>query len=206
MATATGLTVIKKFNYRGDLTEEWSNKYWFTGTIPVDETTWLALFTAVTTTEKACYTPSSTIVRAYGYNDTASTADAVWVYNLEEEASPIPGTLVGQAGDAWMAGDQAGMVQWKTSRKTTRGKWVYLRKFFHDGLVDTGTRDEVAAVTFAAYQVHHLKMTDGTLPDGRTIRSTTQDETFQPGGGPSPWVTTRTLKRRSPKKKEEPTP
>ena len=206
MPTATGLVTIKKFSYRDDNDEEWSNKWWFTGVIPADETAWLNLFTAVVNLEKACFTSNCTVVRAYGYDNSDDHSPAVWVYDLESEAAPIPGTLVINTGvDTLMSGDQAGLIWWKTSRRNARGKWVYLRKYFHDGTINTADSDAISGNSAAAYGNLALKMSDGTLAGGRIVRSPGQDEVIQEASASS-WVTTRTLKRRGKRKPTGTTP
>lgn len=195
MPTATGLVMIKKFNYRDDPDEEWSNKYWFTGSIPPDETAWTGLFNEVAALEAACFTANCRIVRAYGYNNSDDHSPAVWVHNLEEEGAPIPGTMPVPAGETLMAGDQAGLVQFKTNRRNARGKWIYLRKYYHDGAVLTSDSDTISPTSYNAYGQLALKMINGTLSGGRIIRSPGQDEVIQEAAA-SAWVTTRTLKRR----------
>lgn len=199
MPTATGLVVIKRFNYRGNADEEWSNKYWFTGAVPADRTAWKGLFNEVVLTEKECYTAGTQVVRAYGYDNSDEHSPAVFVYDLTEEDAPIPGTLVVNTADTVMAGDQAGMVWWKTSRRNARGKWVYLRKYLHDGTVLTADSDTIGTNMINAYGQHALKLMNGTLTGGRVIRSPQQDEVIQEGSY-SAYVTTRTLKRRGKRK------
>lgn len=199
MPTATGLVTVKRFNYRGDPNEEWASKYWFTGVVPSDETAWLNLFTELVQWEKTCYTSGTSVVRAYGYANSDAHSPAVWVYDLVSEAAPIPGTLAVGASEAVMAGDQAGLVWWKTTRRNARGKWIYLRKFMHDGAVSVSDTDTVTANTFGAYGVLAVKLSDGSFAGGRIIRSPLQDETIQEPGF-SNYVTTRTLKRRGKRK------
>src|SRR6266576_2358533 len=38
--TAPSLTIVKRFNYRGDVDEEFSNTYHFSGTTPADAAAW----------------------------------------------------------------------------------------------------------------------------------------------------------------------
>ena len=199
MPTATGLVVIKKMGYRDDADEEWSNKYWFTGAVPADRTAWIGLFNEVVETEKACYVPATQVVRAYGYDNSDPHSPAVFVYDLEEEAAPIAGTLTSTASDHVFAGDQAGMLWWKTSRRNARGKWIYLRKYMHAGYSPNSASDEITTNTIASYGQHVLKLSNGTLTGGRIIRSPGQDEVIQEASH-SVYVTTRTLKRRGKRK------
>lgn len=193
MAEAVGITLIKRFNYRGDPTEEWSNKYWLTGTLPADDVAWKAMADGLIANEKLCYSSGSQVVRAYGYADNSPTADSVWQHDYLLAGTAVPGVLAAGTG-ILMAGDQAGTLWWKTTRKTTRGKWIYLRKYFHDGFISATDTDSLSANTLAAYNGFADFLKDDVL-FGRHIRSAAQVETIQLEGV-SPWVTTRTLKRR----------
>jgi hypothetical protein len=195
LPTATGLILIKKFNYRDDAEEEWSNRYWLTGVVPSSDAAWKTLADTLIGQEKNCYTPGTSVVRAYGYNNSDEHSPTVWVHDYEELGGAVAGTLLPPANGTLMAGDQAGMLSWRTARRNQRGKWVYLRKFMHDGYAFTPDSDTVEPTTLAAYGAFVLKLMDGTMPDGRILRSPLQDETLTSGEA-SPWVTTRTLKRR----------
>lgn len=193
MATAVGLVIVKRFDYRGDPNEEWSNKYWLTGPVPADFTAWKVLADGLIAEEKTCYSAQTRVTRVYGYDDNATDANSVWSYDYGLAAEEIPGTLVSAAGIRF-AGDQAGRSYWKTARKTERGKWVYLSKFFHDGFVNAVDTDAVSTETVAAYNAFALGLADGTF-NNRMIRSQAQEEQLQ-NWGADQWVTTRTLKRR----------
>jgi len=193
MASATGLVVTKKFTYR-DQDEYWSNKYWFQGAPPGPSTEWRTLFDALVLHEKNCYTAATTVTGGYGYNDNSDSAHAVWSVDLELLAQTVPGALTVPAANV-MAGDQAGMFEFQTQRKNSRGKWIYLRKYMHDGGIDPLDRDRIDGNTQAAYDGFIAALKDGTWSSGRIIRSQKQDETFN-WGARSEWVTTRTLKRR----------
>jgi hypothetical protein len=194
MPTATGLILIKEFQYR-DADEEWSNKYWLTGAVPASDATWKALADTLITHETALYTSGTSVVRAYGYSNSDEHSPTVWVHDYKTLGTAVAGTQVPPANGALMAGDQAGMCSWRTARRNARGKWIYLRKFFHDAYVFTQDTDTIEPTSLARYAAFTLTMMNGTLPDGRVIRSPLQDETLTVGEA-SPWVTTRTLKRR----------
>lgn len=193
MAEATGLTVTKSMAYRG-VPETWSNKYWLTGLPPQSVSGWNTLWSQLTIEESKLYGAAVTIVEGYGYADNAEGAHAVWSTDQFVGWVPVPGTLTVAAGNR-MAGDQAGMVEWRTSRKNTRGKWIYLRKYFHGGEVDAADADRVSLPQLTAYDGFATKLFDGSWTGGRRIRSQKQDETLL-APFPSPLVTTRTLKRR----------
>lgn len=194
MATVVGLTLIKKFTYRLDATEEWSNKYYFTGSVPADSTAWKALTDALATQEKTCYTNASQTVRAYGYNSDDLHASAVWSWDYIAQGGAQAGTAISTGGNL-MAGDQAAMLEWKTSRLSSKGKPIYLRKYFHCLNSATGNPDSLLTANKTALETFGTKMMDGTFLDARTLRSRLNTETLTARIA-SPWVTTRTLKRR----------
>jgi hypothetical protein len=189
---ACGLTIIKKFTYRADTQEEWSNQYWFTGATPADATAWNTLRAAIVAVERTIYPAAVTVIGAYGYASDADGATAV--YSL----APGVGDLAGQlslTGGHVAPGDDAVWVRWKTSRTNTNGKPIYLRKYFHPAVITDSTAEDVLAAQTTALDALALKCKDGTLPDGRTITARGHTDTIVSSSS-SPWSTTRTLKRR----------
>lgn len=196
MAAKTGLTIVKKFSYRGDANEEWSNTYHFTGTVPADSTAWRALFDAVVLQEKTVYTADVHVIRGYGYADDADNATSVWTVDLEvSPETPVAGTLsIGT--QSYNPGDCAVWARWKTSRLNTKGKAIYLRKYFHLALsASTSDFDTIGAAQKAALIAFAGKMDDGTLVGSRKITARTHDDVIL-NHGASSYITTRSLKRR----------
>src|SRR6266576_5818486 len=95
MASVVGLTIIKRFTYRGDENEEWSNTYHLSGAVPADSAAWDDLFGLVAANEKQVYPPTTLITRAYGYDSDADNAPAVWTKDLRAADEEIPGGLTG---------------------------------------------------------------------------------------------------------------
>lgn len=188
---APGIVVIKTFTYRG-AAEEWSNKYHFQGDPPSDPAGWRDLCDAFITEEKAILTDVVSIVRVQCYEDTDD--HSVYTYDLTAFAGAVAGTYAtGAAADLLEAGDSAGLIRWNTGRVSSKGKPVYLFKYYHGVMHESGTVDELR---------HTLKALYATFAD--TIRSSSGD---WPGladkGGVEPvgwlaekYITTRTLKRR----------
>jgi len=197
MATAIGIQLTKRMTYRS-VGEEWSNKYWLSGTPPSTVSGWQALVDALIASEIQCYAASSEIVRAAAWDDNDPHAFVTWTRDYESESASIPGTLPEEVGMK-MAGDQAGMVEWKTTRKNSRGKWVYLRKYFHNGFQAAGDADYVSATTQAAYDRLAGTLMGGLQGGVHRIRSQAQDEEIQ-SHLVSVYMTTRTLKKRGKKK------
>lgn len=197
MAAAVGVTIVKKFPYRGDGTEEYSNQYWLTGAVPADNTAWKALADALIAQEKTVYTGDAWTIRAYGYDSDAADAVAVWTYDYEGAAATVPGTLA-QGTGVLCPGDAAVWCRWKTGRLNSKGKAIYLRKYFHPAVGKSGAgadRDVVLAAQKTALTNFATKLKDGTFLDARTITARGHADVISTVGAAS-YVTTRTLKRR----------
>jgi hypothetical protein len=205
VATATGLTIVKRFNYRGDPNEEYSNSYWFTPTTPpADDTAWRALLDAVVLVEKTIYPASCQVIRAYGYNDDTGHkpgdegAVAGAVYNVDLRVAPntpVAGTLA-TGGIELAPGDAAVWERWKTNRRTSPGsKPIYIRKYFHPALGNGTDADLVATAQKNALNALGAKLDDGSLPGGRKITVAGRSDVIL-SHGCSNFMTTRTLKRR----------
>lgn len=192
MAT-TGLIVIKTFPYRG-VQERWSNRYVFEGTPPATSVDWRTLFDLLVAQEKLLYSAITSVVAGYGYPDGNPLSNSVWSVDMTVSPNtPVPGTLAAGSG-LKIAGDQAFWVRWKLDKLNSKGKYVYLRKYFHDGLRDASNADAPYSTYQTALNAFGTKMRDGTFASGRVICD--NDETLTLASGSSPYVTTRTLKRR----------
>lgn len=195
MGTLLGITLVKRFTYRDDPLEEWSNTYHFDGAIPADDGAWKDAFDALAAEESLCFGPTSKIIRAYGYDSDDDHAHAVADYDYENGSGVIPGQIVTPSGSARFAGDQAGIVWAKTNRKNSRGKWVYLRKYLHDGFTTTADVDKVHPNQLGYYVTFANHLALGTIGDLGIWRSRTHNDGILDFAG-SEWVTTRTLHRR----------
>lgn len=194
---ATGITVIKKFTYRGDAEEEWSNKYHFTGSDPATTADWLALFNALVLIEKTIYPATHVVVRGYGYTSDASTASAVWSRDLEASGGTVPGTLTIAATNAVLPGDTAIWARWKTDRLSVKGKPIFLRKYYHGAVQETLLSDSIVkAAQTTALASFAAKMWDGTFLDARHLRAPGRSSETIVGASTSQYPTIRTLKRR----------
>lgn len=189
MAAVTGLTLVKRFPYRGDPLEEFSNTYHFKGGPPGDDPSWTVLMTDVVNLEKPILRPDVLFVRAYGYDSDDPHAHHVFAHDFTVPGPPPAGSSA--LGGNLMAGDQASLVWWKTDKLSSRGKPIYLRKYFHHGHVDTTSGDNLLASYRAALQNYS---TAANLIHGG-LRGRRQDSNVVLSDA-SPFVTTRTLKRR----------
>jgi hypothetical protein len=197
------VTVIKRMTYRGS-DEEYSSNYWFTGTAPTTGANWRALFDAIVDTEVSVYPSTVEVVAGYGYNDNSGhrgipledVAAAVWSVDLTVSPNtPVPGELP-TSGGLRMPGDDAVWCRWKTDRLNSKGKAVFLRKYFHPAYMDASNPpDAVLPNQITNLNVHAAAMQDGSLPGGRHITAAGHTDTIVSHGA-STYITTRTLKRR----------
>jgi hypothetical protein len=180
--------------YRGDTTEEWSNRYFLTGADPASSAEWQTLCEALAAEEKKLYDSTHKISRFYGYTDDAPSAAAVYTRDLVPGSLQINGTFALSGG--YLPGDAAAVVRWKTSRLSVKGKPIYLRKYYHGVMSVSGQGDSVLASQVTAYNAFATLIGTGAGVGGRNLRGPGEtSETFL-GSSVSPWVTTRTLKRR----------
>lgn len=196
MASVTGITLIKKFPYRGDSNEEWSNTYHFVSAPPSDDAGWLTLVTELAEIEQPVLNPYTTIVRAYGYDSDSPTAVSVYTKDWELDGGALSGTYSYSSGtEEMLAGDQAALVSWRLAVKNSRGKWVYLRKYLHGGYEVIGGPDSISTAYVTALQTYADALDDGStgLHGGLRRRA---DDTDVTANIVSPYTTTRTLRRR----------
>jgi len=188
-----GVTLIKKFQYR-QAPEEWSNTYHFLGDAPSTDVDWQDLIDALVALEVQVLTIRNYVVRAYGYADTDN--DASFVYDIAGTGDGVRGTVTpSDEGAVEAPGDCAGWIRWKTNYLNSKGKPVYLRKYYHGIYLtpETGDNDLIETACKAA-----LDAGVGLLRDASTGWPGMADPHHNaPGvGKSSTYITTRTLKRR----------
>src|SRR5439155_20108573 len=188
MPAMPSLTIVKKFTYR-DVGEEFSNRYHFSGGVPADATAWKALAAAVITAEKATQTPTTSWVRAYGHVNDDSVA--AWTYDYLAAGSAVVGVPAGWSGGNPMPGDVAVWVRWQTANYTSRGKRIYLRKFFHNVWQSSSDVDKLVAAQKTALETYGAAWVTGFISNQYKICG----PLGAAGSAPiaSTWLTTRTL-------------
>jgi hypothetical protein len=191
----TGITMVKRFTYRGDTEEEWSNKYHFRSAPPSTSADWMTLFSALADIERTVYPATTHLVAAYGYNTDDAKPQSVWSIDLDSQGTPLPGLFVPAGTDDPLAGDQAYFAEWTIDKRSSKGKPIYLRKYLHGGQCDgvdpdiPGSHYRGVVDTYA----HALGSTTGGFHGG--LRSRTSDAPIL-WTGTSDYITTRTLRRR----------
>lgn len=191
MPDTPSITIVKKFTYRGQ-PEEFSNTYHFSGTVPTTEASWKTLADAIIAAEKLTVTSLVTFVRAYGYEAGNEHSVAQIDYAVPPN-TVVAGSYTAPASGA-APGDTVATVRWYTGELNSRGKKIYCRKYFHNVYVGAPTPDTLITAQSTLFATFGAKMIDGTLP-GSVKYCGPQGAVLQ-APEVSPWVTTRTLKRR----------
>lgn len=144
---APGVVLYKTFTWRGAI-EEWGNTYHFVGSSPTDPAGWRALVDALVTQEKAVLANSVTIDRAICYDNTDHSS--VYSYNLAAFAGVVPGTYDPAAHSSYVQeGGSSYMARWDTGRRSSKGKPIFLRKYWHPAIYSLGAPDAVSASMLA---------------------------------------------------------
>jgi len=182
---------VKRFLYRG-VTEEWSNRYHFGGSAPSDPTAWRTFADGLIAAEREILRGDTYITRVLCYEDTDD--DSVYTYDLASFGGEVLGSDPASIGSDYMPGDVATTIRWDTGRRSSTGKPIYLRKYFHNAGQATGTTDNVDAGTLAAMNTFAADVVTG-LTGGFVIAGPDGSSPSEAGVA-SPYTTTRTLKRR----------
>lgn len=188
---APGVVLYKTFSYRGEA-EEWGNTYHFVGSAPTDPAGWRSLVDALVALEKTVLANLVTIERAICYENTDDSS--VYSYDLSAFAGTVAGTYnpttmsstVQEGGTSYMA-------RWDTGRRSSKGKPIYLRKYWHPAMSPTGSPDQVdpdlvtATSAFAANVLSSsgdwpgLAGPDGVAPVGHLGQSYTNYRDLRKG-------------------------
>lgn len=189
MPDTPSITIVKTMPYRG-LPEEWANTYHFLGTTPANDAAWKALADAIWAQEKVFIDSTVKISKAFGYE--AGNESSVFQVNYADP--PNVQTAGSGSSNSAPSGDVAAWVRWSTGTRNSKGRPIYLRKYFHGVPATGGVGDSITATARAGMATYAGKMTDGSLPGGFKVCGpqgaagvTAKVPTF---------LTTRTLKRR----------
>lgn len=138
---APGVVLYKTFTYRG-APEEWGNTYHFLGDPPATPADWRDLVDDLVALEKVILSTAVSIERAICYENTDDPS--VYSYDLTAFAGAVAGTYDTTAfGDVAQEGSSAYMVRWNTGRRSSRGKDIFLRKYWHPAISVAASPDVV---------------------------------------------------------------
>lgn len=189
MPDTPSITINKEITYR-NAPEVTSNTYHFSGTTPTTDAGWHTLALAVWAEEAKIQPPTVKFIGYLGYE--AGNEHAVSIKNYREDGTAaLSGTYSSGGTGNDVPGDVAMWVRWTTPDRTSRGKRIYLRKYFHEV---PGANDTPNGTWTTAANAYGAKMIDGTLPGNFKICGPQGAVASMPFV--APWYTTRTLKRR----------
>jgi len=187
------LTLTKSFNYRG-ARELFANIYHF-DTTPPSSAAWSALVNAVWALEANLFPTTVQLESATGH--TPGTPPV-----LAYEADPAPAGPGGPAAfytpavtEHPVPGDCAAWIRYSTTQKTSRGKPIYLRNYYHAIFYDTSS-DLLSALQKPTFDALGTAMVNGILADGITYHRAGPRGAVAQGHMVGPNITTRTLKAR----------
>lgn len=187
MPDTPSIVINKIFTYRG-VPEEWSNRYHFSGPTPGSLAEWKTLALAIWASERTFLGTLTNFNGFLGYNAGDNTANAIMGPDDLTAGEKTAGVLSGNS----VPGDVAAWVRWSTGERGSKGRPIFLRKYFHS--VGTSGSDQIVGTARTAMIAYGEKMKDGTLPGGVKICG--------PQGAVAgivkvpTYLTTRTLKRR----------
>lgn len=186
------ITIVKRFTYRGAL-EEFSNTYHFSGTTPATAAAWKTLADAMIAAEAPTVPADVGFVNAYGYEAGNDHSVAQIDYRIAPNTVVTGSFSLGAASLA--PGDVAATTRWPTPDLTSRGKRIYLRKFWHCvAVAGPAASDNLLGTQRTALNTFAAKLIDGTLPG--SFKYCGPQGAVAGVGVTSVYLTTRTLKRR----------
>jgi hypothetical protein len=192
------LSLEKSFPYRGGR-EHFLNEYHL-DQVPLDSTVWNSLGSAAWSFEANVFPSSVQLERIIGHNP---GTPPVLVY--ESDVAPpgeggISGSFTPIATEHECPGDDAVWVRYGTTQKTSRGKPIYLRNYYHAVFYDA-TPDTLSARQKTALDALGAAWVAGINVSGTTFRRAGPRGAVAQNHQTAQFITTRTLKRRGRRKK-----
>jgi hypothetical protein len=187
--TQHSIRLVKKFNYRGDPTKTFSNRYYFDGASPGDSTAWHTFMDAFVLAEKAIHTGAVTITDAFGYAPGSDVAVASRAYTTV-------GTLP-LGVSQYVPGDCAVVMRMATTKKSTKNHTVYVFSYYHQAIMPTGAYpgDSVAPAQLTAVSNFGQTLVDGITVSGRVYKRCTPDGHLVTGRLVDPFIGHRDFPR-----------
>lgn len=168
--TKNSVVITKQFTYRGS-SRQWTNRYHFEGDLPADAAHWTTLCDNITAAEKLIHRAAVSIVQATGYDASSATStnphgDAVFTKTYS-----LAGTFTPGGSDSVFAGNDAGLVRYATTARSTKNHPVYLFNYYHGGVSDGSNKDDLASDWVTVLNTYGgawlTGFTDGTAPRER---------------------------------------
>lgn len=187
--TQHSVRVVKKFMYRGDPLQEWSNRYYFDGGAPADTAAWHALFDELVLREKVFFKADVTIIGCHGYAPGSEVAVANKDYTQAGTAT--------YTGSYPTPGDCAAVLRMATTKRSTKNHVVYVMSYFHGVRAQNSGEnvDELWGGQRDAMDAYGLAWKNGITVGARTYKRTTPDGALTTGATTNHWITHRDFPR-----------
>lgn len=195
------LTIEKSTLYRATR-EHWNNAYHLS-LVPTDGAAWNALATAVVALEQPMLSASTQFEKIYGHTP-GTPPVLVYEYDYPPTGEGgVAGTFVPSNLEYPCPGDVAFWVRYGTTQKTSLGKPIYLRNYYHDA--HTGLTPDTLAVNQASrLTTLATAWVNGISAAGVTYVRAGPRGAIAQNHQNGQFLTTRTLKRRGKRKKPAP--
>lgn len=191
---ACEIVIVKSFPYRGNVLEEYSNGYKLSGDPPTTNAAWRSLFDLIVAQEKTLYASSTKVIKGYGYNSFDENRNAVWTVDLRVLPDVVVAGTYVIGSESFGPGDTANWVRWGLDRLNSKGKRIYLRKYFHPAIFSGGTPDVTSATWRTAAAAFGQFMRGFSTNPARAITDELGTNVINHMASIN--TTTRTLKRR----------
>lgn len=186
--------IVKSAEWR-NTQEEFSNGYYFNGTKPSNRSEAEAFFMALWNVEKEFSNQLITLAQGYYYEDPTVDKPHVTIGRdyRGENIQYGSGGIASSSGGQQTSLEQCGLMKARCGYMKN-GRVRYVNKYYHGVSAKQSDADAANWVASATLATKLAKFTDGTLPGGAKL--------CRPDGlvcetpQVSPWITTRTLKRR----------
>jgi hypothetical protein len=167
--TQHSVRIVKHFNYQGNPLQEWSNRYYFDGGAPADDTAWHDLFDAVVAQEAGFLTTEIHFQEALGYAPGSEVAVASKSYTSA-------GALTLTTAGGWTPGDCAAVLRHATTKRSTKNHPVYCFSYYHGPKWNVATvPDELWSTQKTALELVADHWVSGFTVGSRTYKRTTPD-------------------------------
>jgi hypothetical protein len=186
--TQPRVKIVKEFTYRG-ATKQFSNSYFFNGSVPSTDALWDDVFDAVVAAEKACYLSGTVIVGAHGYGPTSDVA-------LANKAYTTAGTG-GFSGASRVPGDCAAILRMATTGMSEKNHVIYVFSYFHGvyNATSPGDGDTLLAAQRTAITNYADGWLTGLAAGARTIKRCTPSGELTTGKLVDPFIGHRDFPR-----------
>jgi len=132
VAATPSVKVVKQMLYKG-AQHKWSNRYHFNGGTPADDSHWQTLFTNIRNAEKLVLDGNVGIVEVVGYAAGSDVPVATWTGSVGGTAAP--------ANTISCPGNDAGLVRYATTARTSKNHPIYLFNYYHWAYRDSTSSD-----------------------------------------------------------------